>query len=293
MAKRLTDTEKWKDDWYISLCNDDKIVWQWLLDNCSHAGICKPSIGLLNLMCRVNYTEQQMTEKMEGRVFVRNNVWFIPKFIKFQYAGLKSAKPVIVSVVKELFNFDLIELIPQSFGDDYIIKEKSFFNHCKMIKDKDKDKDKSNDKEEKGGAGEKGDVKIDAGTKVLLVPELLAIWKQSSPDYVSSAENDFPALRSIAESLAIRMNIVNYTDFEGVNEIKKAFQLIVNFIKKDSFYKDHQLNQVDRYFNAITSKMKSEHEEKKVGKNIVQTNLNAAQNARNIVAEKYGKQTNN
>ena len=66
MAKRLTDTEKWKDDWYISLSNDDKIVWQWLLDNCSHAGLCKKGISMLNLMCRVNYNEQQLLEKMAG-----------------------------------------------------------------------------------------------------------------------------------------------------------------------------------------------------------------------------------
>jgi hypothetical protein len=48
MSKRFTDTEKWKDDWFLSLSNDYRIVWQWLLDNCNHAGICKPSINLLN-----------------------------------------------------------------------------------------------------------------------------------------------------------------------------------------------------------------------------------------------------
>lgn len=146
---------------------------------------------------------------------------------------------------------------------------------------------------DKGGEGEKGEGKIDAGTKVLLVPELLQIWKQSCPDYVASIDIDFPALRSIAESLAIRMNITNYTDFEGVNDIKKAFQLIVKFIKSDNHFKNYQISQVDKYFNAITSKMKSEHEEKKAGKSILQTNLSAAQNARNIVAEKYSKSTNN
>jgi len=151
MAKRLTDTDKWKDEWYISLCNDDKIVWQWLLDNCSHAGVCKPSMTLLNMMCRVSYDEKVLLEKMSGRVIPFNNIWFIPKFIKFQYKTLFSQKPVIVSVVKELFNFYLIEMIPSSFGDDYKIISNSFNNHCQMIKDKDKDKDKDT----KGGMGGK------------------------------------------------------------------------------------------------------------------------------------------
>jgi hypothetical protein len=147
MAKRFTDTEKWKDDWYISLSNDNKIVWQWLLDNCTIAGVCKPSIGLLNLMCRTTYTENQLIEEMGGRLIVYNRIWFIPKFIKFQYSTLLSSKPAIISVVRELFEYNLVSMIPKSFGNHYEIITESFNNHCQMIKDKDKVKDKVKDKE--------------------------------------------------------------------------------------------------------------------------------------------------
>jgi hypothetical protein len=142
MAKRFTDTDKWKDNWYISLPNDYKIIWQWLLDNCTHTGLCKRSVALLNLMCKVNFTEEDILEKMEGRIIVLNDYWFIPNFLKFQYSTLNSAKPAIVSVVKDLFKYNLIPIIPKSFGNDYIIISKSFDNHYQMIKDKDKDKDK-------------------------------------------------------------------------------------------------------------------------------------------------------
>lgn len=131
MAKRLTDTEKWNDDWYISLDNDYRIIWQWLLDNCNHAGICKRSIKLLNMMCNTKITEDEMVLSMNGRVIQVDNNWFIPKFLKFQYTGLQSNKPVIVSVCKELEKYGYDKLIPESFGNDYII-----------IKDKSKDKDK-------------------------------------------------------------------------------------------------------------------------------------------------------
>lgn len=130
MAKRLTDTEKWNDDWYISLDNDYRIIWQWLLDNCNHAGICKRSMKLLNMMCNTKITEGQMVKSMDNRVIVIENDWFIPKFIKFQYTGLQSNKPVIVSVVKELEKTGYFKHIPKSFGNDYLI-----------IKDKSKDKD--------------------------------------------------------------------------------------------------------------------------------------------------------
>ena len=131
MAKRLTDTEKWNDDWYISLCNDYRIIWQWLLDNCNHAGICKRSIRLLNLMCNTSISEAELIIIMEGRVVSNGNNWFIPKFLKFQYASLHSNRPVIISVIKELEKHNLVIMIPESFGNDYLI-----------IKDKSKDKDK-------------------------------------------------------------------------------------------------------------------------------------------------------
>ena len=144
MAKRLTDTEKWNDDWYISLSNDYRVVWQWLLDNCNHAGICKRSIRLLNLMCNTSILEEELISIMEGRIVVKENNWFIPKFLKFQYSSLNSNRPVIISVVKELEKNNLLELIPKSFGNDYlIIKDKR--------KDKDKDKDIVKPKNEKNG----------------------------------------------------------------------------------------------------------------------------------------------
>jgi hypothetical protein len=146
MAKRLTDTSKWKDDWYLSLSNDYKIIWQWLLDNCDHAGICKRSLILMNLMCKTSISEEEMVIAMEGRVLVHDNKWFIPKFLKFQYTTLQSNKPVIVSVVNELVKQNLASMIPESFGNDYLI-----------IKDKDKDKDKDNSLNEKKPKNEKND----------------------------------------------------------------------------------------------------------------------------------------
>ena len=142
MAKRFTDTEKWNDDWYLSLSNDYKIIWQWLLDKCNHAGICKRSVKLLNFMCNTNITEEELIKEMDGRIIINKNIWFIPKFIRFQYPGLKSRKPVIVSVIKELKNNGLLNLVHEQFGNDYLIIDELFDNDYLIIKDKDKDKDK-------------------------------------------------------------------------------------------------------------------------------------------------------
>jgi hypothetical protein len=142
MSKRFTDTEKWKDDWFLSLSNDYRIVWQWLLDNCNHAGICKPSINLLNMMCNTKITDEVLFEVFNDRLFNFNSFWFIPKFLKFQYGSLNSKKPAVISVIKELKKHNLIHLIMELLDNDYETITESLPNDYNIIKDKDKDKDK-------------------------------------------------------------------------------------------------------------------------------------------------------
>lgn len=135
MAKRLTDTEKWKDEWYLSLDNDYKIIWQYLLDSCSHSGLMKRGISLLNFSCKTNVTEQQLLEVFNKRVYALTDYYFIPKFIKFQYGDLVSDKPVIVSVIRGLRQSNDFKTIKQLLA-----------NHSIMIKDIDKSKDKDKSK---------------------------------------------------------------------------------------------------------------------------------------------------
>ena len=139
MAKRFTDSEKWKDDWYLNLSNDNRIVWQYLLDNCTIAGVIKVSYKHLNFCCNVKYDEKKLMEFFEGRVFNCGDYYFIPKFIKFQYPkGLKSDKPVIIGIRNELSKYGLIDDNNElKFNDNIMIA-----NDYLIIKDKDKDKDK-------------------------------------------------------------------------------------------------------------------------------------------------------
>lgn len=141
MAKRLTDTDKWKDEWYLSLGNDYRIVWQYILDNCNHSGILKKSFDLMNFCCKTNLSSKQFDEVFKERVYDCGNFYFIPGFIKFQYGeNLNSSRPVIISVKKELTEKNLLRMIV-----------KSLLNDCNTIKSKRTDKrtDKSKSKEAK------------------------------------------------------------------------------------------------------------------------------------------------
>lgn len=151
MPLRFTDTEKWKDNWWQSLSNDYKIIWQYLLDNCDHAGTFKKEFRLMNFECGTNITEQQFDKVFGSRIqrSEKYNRWVIVNFCRLQYpSGIESNKPVIVSVRNVLNKYGFLTIIMQSFNNDSLI-----------IKDKDKDKDKEMDKEmdeEIGGVEERG-----------------------------------------------------------------------------------------------------------------------------------------
>jgi len=137
MAKRFTDTEKWRDEWWGSLPNDYRMIWLYLVDSCSIAGIWKKDFRGLNFNCNTAITESDFLKAFGDRLMDRGNYFFIPKFLSFQYPkGLNNNKPAILSVVKELNQNNLYQTVSELFGNDYLI-----------IKDKDKVKDKEQDKE--------------------------------------------------------------------------------------------------------------------------------------------------
>lgn len=241
MSKRFTDTEKWKDDWFISLSNDYRIIWQWLLDNCNHAGICKRSIKLLNFMCNTNITEDELISEMEGRIIINNNIWFIPKFLKFQYPSLKSKKPVIVSVIKELKINNLLNLIPESFGNDYIIVTELLDNDSIIIKDKDKDKDKDKVKDiiiNKGKYYKKEEIKILPENYILSSMDQLRIQKQKmiTPNQIKELWEVFREQNLTGE---------NYYHSEN-----KVYLHFVNWLKNQKFETNAKPTTAEDKFNA-------------------------------------------
>lgn len=112
MAKRFTDTTKWEDEWYYNLSNDDKVIWQYLLDTCDNAGIWKRNISKLNYICKVNTTAEQILSTFEGRITViGTEKWFINKFCIFQYGNdfLKSKNKAVVSAVVKLLEAEILK----------------------------------------------------------------------------------------------------------------------------------------------------------------------------------------
>ena len=112
MAKRFTDTDKWKDEWYTDLPNDYKIIWQYLLDTCDNAGIYKRNIKLLNIMCNTNVSDTDVLNAFKLRVTpISDEKWIINKFCVFQYGPdfLESKNKAVISVVNKLIENNLYQ----------------------------------------------------------------------------------------------------------------------------------------------------------------------------------------
>jgi len=248
MSKRFTDTEKWKDDWFLSLSNDYRIIWQWLLDNCNHAGICKPSINLLNMMCNTKISDEVLFEVFKDRLLNFNTFWFIPKFLKFQYGSLNTKKPAVISVVKELIKHNLIHLIDEVIDNDLETITESLPNDYIIIKDKDKDNVKDMD------------TIILKGKKFLntdfdLLPEQYFISTIQQMKILKQKDVNKNQIESLWESFKLeKLTGENY--YNNQNEVYKYF---VNWIKTQKFetngksIADQKLDAYSEWLNRFDS----------------------------------------
>ena len=102
--------------------NDYRIVWLYLVDSCSTAGLWKKDIRGLNFNCNTSITEDELLKFTGDRLVDCGKYFFIPAFLKFQNpAGISSDKPVVKGIRKQIAENCLFEIIKQRLGNDYSI----------------------------------------------------------------------------------------------------------------------------------------------------------------------------
>ena len=136
MAKRFTDTEKFSDTWYRKLSLLHKVIWEYLLAECNHAGILENfDLEMMSFKIGAEVTMEDL-EKFENRIiFISDSVLYIPKFIDFQYGTLNAQSKVHASVLRELEKYKI-----NTLSIEYV-------KSINTLKDKNKNKDKNKDKE--------------------------------------------------------------------------------------------------------------------------------------------------
>lgn len=148
MAKRFTDTNKYKKPFTRGLKGAYKLLWDYLYHECDHAGIwiVDFEIAQMYLGADMKISKQKALEFFnadEIRVVEIDNgkQWFLPGFIEFQYGNLNPKNRVHESVISILNKHFLLE-------EDLSLKQfKPLISPFQGVKDKDKEKDKFKEQE--------------------------------------------------------------------------------------------------------------------------------------------------
>ncbi len=82
MAKRFTDTEKWKKGFIRGLNTPYKLFWLYLLDDCNHAGIWEVDIEIAQIKIGEKISAAEALDFFGERIIqISDTKWFIPDFI--------------------------------------------------------------------------------------------------------------------------------------------------------------------------------------------------------------------
>ena len=142
MAKRFTDTEKWKKPFIRGLQGPYKLLWLYICDDCDHAGIWQVDIEVAQIRIGEKISRIEAIKAFGDKIvmFDDGNKWFIPSFIEFQYpSGLNPDNRAHSSIIHLLEKYNLTKsknkpLVSPSKG------RKDMDKDMVMVMDKDKDK---------------------------------------------------------------------------------------------------------------------------------------------------------
>ena len=112
MAKRFTDTDKWKKGFIRNLPAKFKLLWLYILDDCNHAGIWDTDFEVASIRIGSKISEKEAAKVFaeQIKIFDKGNKWFIPKFIDFQYGTLNENSRPHLAVIKLLDKYDVYNI---------------------------------------------------------------------------------------------------------------------------------------------------------------------------------------
>ena len=110
MAKRFTDTEKWKKPFIRGLQGAYKLLWLYICDDCDHAGIWQVDIEVAAIRIGEKIDSKEAIKSFDEKIIIfdKGNKWFIPSFLEFQYpSGLNPDNRAHNSVIILLEKYNL------------------------------------------------------------------------------------------------------------------------------------------------------------------------------------------
>lgn len=112
MAKRFTDTEKWKKPFIKGLKAPYKLLWFYVCDDCDYAGIWQVDIEVAQIRIGETVNEKSAISFFKEKIVLIENgtKWFIPSFLEFQYpSGLSANNKAHIGIIQTLKKYNLID----------------------------------------------------------------------------------------------------------------------------------------------------------------------------------------
>lgn len=236
MAKRFTDTTKYKKSFFRSLPGAYKLLWDFLYHDCDHAGIwivdfetCQLYVGKDMPVSRERALELFNEDEVRIVEIDNGKKWFLPGFIEFQYGKLSPNARPHIPVISALQKFGLLDTDLK-----VTIQNKPFTNPLQRVKEQEKEKEQELEKEQEGVQGDFDDWNRWADA---IVDQVDQVWEQMRGRVVSREEMD--------EFLSVA------TRCEWTMNTQQAFRRTLNGFKSNS---KHQTNGTTKRTsaNAIT-----------------------------------------
>lgn len=227
MAKRFSDSEKWKKPFIRALDAPCKLLWLYILDECDHAGIWQVDFDVAELKIGIKLNQEEALKNLGEKIVLLEDgkKWFIPDFIIFQYGELDPKNRVHNSAIKILDrnNIDLLTL-----------KIKERISPLQGVKDKYMDKDKDKDE---GGVGETEYPKVYA-----------EVWDNSKPQKVEITDKkEFPPApihqrlvvekKELVNQVAVYFGFTETANFDKIRIIHDFLGVLTHTGKDEYFEK--------------------------------------------------------
>lgn len=250
MAKRFTDTNKYRKRFFRSLPGAYKLLWDFLYHDCDHAGIWIVDFEIAQQFVGkdmpITYEQaEELFNNDEIRVipFDNDKKWFIPSFITFQYGKLSEKNRAHASVIQMLKKFNLLneDLSPISE------KLKPLWELPKGDKDmvKEMDMDKELEKEEKENSFD----------EKYIVPQMCLLWYGSFKSYTKDKDNDFGGMGKILQFMMRQANIKDTADVDSQSKVLNTLQLIADQVNREPFWVNKPIksiaNNIQEFYNHI------------------------------------------
>lgn len=241
MAKRFTATEIWSEDWYLSMPNEYKLFWFYMLSTCDHAGLFKVNWRSFSGLVEVNLSSSDALDyfnagKQRVRV-IKSSLWFIEDFFVYQYGttfNLNNRLHASIAAIYFKHQIDLTSI-------------RGLLDLKQGVKDKDKELSI-------------GDIYVKDGKREnLLLPRMMAVFMEANPEYPRDDESDLRNCLNISHKIADKYGWMHNTVTNGrMEDVLKSWQTIVDFAKKHDHFSKLSITGLHKQWQGLVQTMINE-----------------------------------